>query len=96
MMAYTDINFKTKKELKLAVMRYFNSKRRQGERRNPDSIGYWHHDNKGAYYHVPRRPSAEDRRKSYGRRHDELDTCNKATCQCGEWNPTTKRYEVIS
>jgi hypothetical protein len=26
------------------------------------------------------------------RRHD--DTCNVATCQCGSWNPETRRYEL--
>ena len=26
------------------------------------------------------------------RRHD--DTCNLATCQCGAWDPETKRYAV--
>ena len=31
-------------------------------------------------------------RQNYGRRHD--DTCNLKTCQCGEWDPETKRYEA--
>jgi len=26
------------------------------------------------------------------RRHD--DTCKRETCQCGEWNAATKRYEA--
>ncbi len=34
----------------------------------------------------------EDLREGYGRRHD--DTCKLTTCQCGEWDPTTKRYVV--
>jgi hypothetical protein len=45
----------------------------------------------------PRRLSTEpwtlsDLRADYGRRHD--DTCRLSTCQCGAWNPTTRRYEV--
>ena len=74
------------------IMRHWDSRRRQGERRiDIDSAKIMH-------CHLTNDPriSTEDRRKSYGRRHDELDTCNKATCQCGEWNSTTKRYEVIS
>lgn len=83
------------------IMRHWDSRRRQGERRiNED----WRQGTVSPPYNFTdetlapneRRISSEDRRKSYGRRHDELDTCNKATCQCGEWNPTTKRYEVIS
>ena len=31
-------------------------------------------------------------RSGYGRRHD--DTCKLTTCQCGKWDPTTKRYVV--
>ena len=73
-------------------MRYWNSKRRQGERRvDTDSAEVL-----SRTLLIDPRISSEDRRKSYGRRHDDLGTCNKTTCQCGEWNPTTKRYEVIS
>lgn len=31
-------------------------------------------------------------RQGYGRRHD--DTCKLSVCQCGQWNPTAKRYET--
>lgn len=72
--------------------RFWSSKRRQGERRiDIDSAEIIR---TSLANHDPRLTS-EDRRKSYGRRHDDLGTCNKATCQCGEWNPTTKKYEVI-
>ena len=75
-------------------MRFWNSKRRQqGERRIDFMTGIAINQGHGVIEN--RRLTAEDRRKSYGRRHDDLDTCNKATCQCGEWNPTTKKYEVI-
>jgi hypothetical protein len=33
-----------------------------------------------------------DLRKDYGRRHD--DTCKLSVCQCGQWNPTARRYEL--
>jgi hypothetical protein len=72
--------------------RFWSSKRRQGERRiDIDSAEIMR-------THLTNDPrlTYEDRRKSYGRRHDDLGTCNEATCQCGEWNPITKRYEVIS
>jgi hypothetical protein len=29
-------------------------------------------------------------RQNYGRRH--ADTCKLSVCQCGQWNPTAKRY----
>jgi hypothetical protein len=84
-------------------MRRWDSKRRQGERRGRIGLikmsDYIALERETIYDPMPpvnKRIATEDRRKSYGRRHDDLGTCNKATCQCGEWNPTTKRYEVIS
>jgi hypothetical protein len=45
----------------------------------------------------PRRVSTDawvlsDLRVNYGRRHD--DTCRLSTCQCGKWDPATRRYVV--